>query len=49
VDAVKPKGIDRPWSPAVGGDSAAESSLIRPASRGLVDATPAEADLQGGE
>jgi competence protein ComEC len=49
IDAVKPKGIDRPWSPAVAGDGEAEPKLVRPASRGSVDATPAEADLQGEE
>jgi competence protein ComEC len=49
VDAVKPKGIDRPWSPAVAGDSEAGSILIRPASRGSVDATPSETDLQSEE
>jgi competence protein ComEC len=49
IDAVKPKGIDRPWSPAVAGDGEVEPKLVRPASRGSVDATPAEADLQGEE
>jgi competence protein ComEC len=49
VDAVKPKGIDRPWSPAVAGDDEAELKLIRPASRGSVDATPSESDLQSEE
>jgi competence protein ComEC len=49
IDAVKPKGIDRPWSPAVAGDDEAGSTLIRPASRGPVDATPSETDLQGEE
>ena len=50
VDAVKPKGVDRPWSPAVaGGDAEAETSLMRRAPPGSVDATPAEADLQAEE
>jgi competence protein ComEC len=31
VDAVKPKGFDRPWSPAIAGDDTAEPSLVRPA------------------
>ncbi|MFB9267953.1 ComEC/Rec2 family competence protein [Bradyrhizobium erythrophlei] len=48
VDAVKPGGIDRPWSPAVPGDGEAESVLRTPAvtARPAVDATPAEVDLQ---
>ena len=44
VDAVRPKGVDRPWSPAVPGDTEAESNIARP-----VDATPAEADQQAEE
>jgi len=47
VDAVKPKGIDRPWSPATAGDTEAELNLAtRPAAPRAVDATPAEADQQ---
>ena len=47
VDAVKPNGIDRPWSPAVPGDAEGEATLRIPgASRPAVDATPAEADVQ---
>jgi competence protein ComEC len=47
VDAVKPKGIDRPWSPAVAGDTEAELNLAtRPAAPRAVDAMPAEADQQ---
>jgi competence protein ComEC len=46
VEAVRPKGVDRPWSPAVAGDWEGEASLTRPASRGSVDATPSESDLQ---
>ena len=47
VDAVKPRGIDRPWSPAIAGDGETEATILapRPASR-AVDATPSEADLQ---
>ncbi len=33
--AVRPKGLNRPWSPAVPGDSEAMPSLERPAQRGL--------------
>jgi competence protein ComEC len=47
IDAVKPKGSDRPWSPAVAGDSEAETNLTpRPAAARPADATPAEADQQ---
>jgi competence protein ComEC len=47
VDAVKPKGFDRPWSPAVAGDAEDEPGLVRtPAAPRAVDATPAEADQQ---
>jgi competence protein ComEC len=47
LEAVKPKGIDRPWSPATAGDTEAESNLAtRPAAPRAVDATPAEADQQ---
>jgi len=50
VDAVKPRGIDRPWSPSAGGDNDVETMipLSRPA-RLAVDATPSEADLQAEE
>jgi competence protein ComEC len=47
VDANRPRGIDRPWSPAVGGDKEAATTLVpRRAVPRTVDATPAEADLQ---
>jgi competence protein ComEC len=50
VDAVRPKGFDRPWSPAVAGDTEAEATLApRPAAPRAVDATPSEADLQAEE
>ena len=49
LDAVKPRGADRPWSPASAGDTEAEPGPIRPASPRAVDATPAEADLQAEE
>lgn len=46
ITAIRPRGVDRPWSPAVAEDepqtSAARSNL--PAQP--VDATPAESDLQ---
>ena len=46
VDAVKPKGVDRPWSPAVAGDTEGETNLVRPVAPRAVDATPSEVDLQ---
>jgi competence protein ComEC len=48
VDAVKPKGLDRPWAPAGAGDADTESGTlgVRAAASSTVDATPAEADLQ---
>ncbi len=48
VDAVKPRGIDRPWSPSAGGDaSEADATISLPRlGRQGVDATPSEADLQ---
>jgi competence protein ComEC len=47
LDTNKPKGVDRPWSPAVGGDGETEATLApRLAAPRAVDATPAEADLQ---
>jgi competence protein ComEC len=51
VDAIRPKGIDRPWSPAAPGDTEAEPTLApRPAAvPRVVDATPSEADLQAEE
>jgi competence protein ComEC len=51
IEAVKPRGVDRPWSPAVaGGEAEAETRLApRPAAPRAVDATPSEADLQAEE
>ncbi len=48
VDAVKPKGVNRPWSPAAAGDAETEPATPapRPAVPRAVDATPAEADVQ---
>src|SRR5229473_202681 len=47
VDAVRPRGVDRPWSPAVAGDTEAEVILTpRPAIPLPADATPSEADQQ---
>ncbi len=50
VDAARPKGLDRPWSPAVAGDGDADTAVIsRPAPPRGRDATPSEADLQAEE
>jgi competence protein ComEC len=51
VDAVKPNGIDRPWSPAIGGDGETEKTILTPrqVAPRAVDATPSEADLQAEE
>ena len=51
VDAVKPKGVDRPWSPGAAGETDAETTILAPrtATPRAVDATPADADLQAEE
>jgi len=46
VDAVRPRGVDRPWLPAVAGDAEDGPNLARPVAPRAVDATPSEADLQ---
>jgi competence protein ComEC len=48
LDAVRPRGLDRPWSPAPAGDTAEDETSLspRPAAPRTIDATPAEADLQ---
>ena len=46
VEAVRPRGVDRPWSPAAAGDTEDGPSLTRPVTPRAVDATPSEADLQ---
>jgi competence protein ComEC len=45
VDAIKPRGLDRPWSPAAAGDGEAEA-ILAPRPAVPRDATPAESDLQ---
>jgi competence protein ComEC len=48
IEAVKPRSVDRPWSPAIEGDGEADSTLApRLSVPRPVDATPSEADLQG--
>jgi competence protein ComEC len=47
IEAVKPNGFDRPWAPALAGESEANPDLLRrPTAPRAVDATPSEADLQ---
>ncbi len=47
VDAARPRGVDRPWSPAVAGLVETETTLApRGGAARPVDATPAEADQQ---
>jgi competence protein ComEC len=46
IDAVRPNGLNRPWSPAAGEPIEPENSYPHPAVTRPVDATPAEGDLQ---
>jgi competence protein ComEC len=45
IDAIRPKGMDRPWSKAVGLETGTESAAVRPRVSLPVDATPPDADL----
>jgi competence protein ComEC len=47
LDAVKPRGTNRPWSPASGDAETESNSVARRASARPADATPSEADIQG--
>ena len=50
VEAVRPRGYDRPWSPALAGDSDGDLTIpSRPAPPRGSDATPSESDLQSEE
>jgi competence protein ComEC len=49
MDAVWPRGVNRPWSRAAADANDPEQSYPRPATARPVDATPAEADLQAEE
>jgi competence protein ComEC len=49
IDAVRPNGVDRPWSPAAGEPAEPENGAARPTAPRPADATPAEADLQAEE
>jgi competence protein ComEC len=47
IDAVRPRGYDRPWSPAPAGEAETDASTIaRPAVPRAIDTTPSETDLQ---
>jgi competence protein ComEC len=47
VDAVRPRGMDRPWSPAPGGGAETDTSFVPKPSLPRGDhATPSETDLQ---
>ena len=46
VEAVQPRGFDRPWAPAAGDYAADGASLSRPQAARAKDATPSENDLQ---
>jgi competence protein ComEC len=47
VEAVKPRGLDRPWAPTIAGDTDAEATLLfTPQPTAPRHATPADADLQ---
>jgi competence protein ComEC len=52
IEAVRPRGLDRPWSPGVAEEPAPEAGSVR-APGGITkrpaDATPAESDLQPDE
>jgi competence protein ComEC len=47
INAVKPSGVDRPWSPQVGGEGDADLTLSAKRPARDVDATPPDADMQG--
>lgn len=49
VDAVKPRGTNRPWSPASGEVEAVSNPVAGSPSAHPADATPAEADLQAAD
>jgi competence protein ComEC len=50
VEATRPGGFDRPWSPALGGDTGSDTAVIlHPPAPRARDATPSESDLQSDE
>jgi len=47
IEAVRPRGFDRPWAPAPGGEAEADTAFVsRPQPARGRDATPSESDLQ---
>jgi competence protein ComEC len=46
IEAVRPAGYDRPWSPAVAGEGEIDPGVVSRTKPRAVDATPADADLQ---
>ena len=46
VDAVKPRGIDRPWSQGLSAEEGDTNLIVPRLAPKAVDATPSEADLQ---
>jgi competence protein ComEC len=49
TEAIRPRGLDRPWSPAIPDTPEPETGAGRPTISRPVDVTPAEADVQGDE
>jgi competence protein ComEC len=50
VEAGKPRGFDRPWSPALTeGNETDTATISRPSTARARDATPSDADLQADE
>jgi competence protein ComEC len=46
IDAIRPRGVDRPWAPAIPDRMEPETANMRTAPSRTMDATPAETDLQ---
>jgi competence protein ComEC len=47
VEAVRPRGFDRPWSPAPNSGTDDDTAILsRPTPAGAREATPSEADMQ---
>jgi competence protein ComEC len=46
ITAIRPRGVDRPWSPAIGEDEPQAPATRQNLPAQPMDATPAERDLQ---
>jgi competence protein ComEC len=46
IDAVRPAGFDRPWSPAVAGEGEVDPRVVSRAKSRAIDATPSDSDQQ---